>query len=200
MSQGIAQQCNDILVLGDLRNGSKLSNYSASSPPICKHDFARRSASASATSLSVSVNGQGVSRGVGTSESLVIACVRFESCLSPRLREGSHRARGHSPPPPFTRCYCSHSLQPPDEGQRHARGASMAPPFRLVPHSLAASHAPLPATSHVAGSRQAVARARRGSQVLREPIRAPASDAAVGKKASLNIVFHSSLLKPVTRA
>lgn len=101
MSQGIAQQCNDILVLGDLRNGSKLSNYSASSPPICKHDFARRSASASATSLSVSVNGQGVSRGVGTSESLVIACVRFESCLSPRLREGSHRARGHSPPPPF---------------------------------------------------------------------------------------------------
>lgn len=98
MSQGIAQQCNDILVLGDLRNGSKLSNYSASSPPICKHDFARRSASASAKSLSVSVNGQGVSRGVGTSESLVIACVRFESCLSPRLRVGSHRARGHSPP------------------------------------------------------------------------------------------------------
>lgn len=63
MSQGIAQQCNDILVLGDLRNGSKLSNYSASSPPICKHDFARRSASASATSLSVSVNGQGVKPG-----------------------------------------------------------------------------------------------------------------------------------------
>lgn len=63
MSQGIAQQCNDILVLGDLRNGSKLSNYSASSPPICKHDFARRSASASATSLSASVNGQGVKPG-----------------------------------------------------------------------------------------------------------------------------------------
>lgn len=156
MSQGIAQQCNDILVLGDLRNGSKLSNYSASSPPICKHDFARRSASASATSLSVSVNGQGVSRGVDTSESLVTACVRFESCLSPRLREGSHRARGHSPPLSLDASAVTvYSLQTKATGTPEVL-PWRRPSDRVLPRSLAASHAPPPATSHVAGSRQAL--------------------------------------------
>lgn len=156
MSQGIAQQCNDILVLGDLRNGSKLSNYSASSPPICKHDFARRSASASATSLSVSVNGQGVKPGRWY---LRIArdCLRAIRVV---LVAALARGKPSRPWPlaaPLTRCFCSHSLQPPDEGQRHARGASMAPPFRpVLPRSLAASHAPPPATSHVARSRQAL--------------------------------------------
>lgn len=77
----------------------------------------------------------------------------------------------------------------------------MAPPFRPGPSSQPRRFARAPACDKPRGGVEAgVARARRGSQVLREPIRAPASDAAVGKKASLNIVFHSSLLKPVTRA
>lgn len=134
MSQGIAQQCNDILVLGDLRNGSKLSNYSASSPPICKHDFARRSASASAKSLSVSVNGQGVKPGRWY---LRIArdCLRAIRVVLVAALASRKPSRPWPLASPFTRCFCSHSLQPPDEGQRHARGASMAPPFRPGPSS-----------------------------------------------------------------